>query len=118
MSKIEPKKLKKFGESFKKEKVKMLENGEITPTELRRLYKISYSTVYRWKEKYGTLPPNEKVVIEKESDMYKTGQLLKRIKEMEAMIGRLSMETNYLKGVIKSANELYDTDIEKKFALK
>ncbi len=118
MSKQKPKRLRTFSESFKKEKVKMLENGEITPTELRELYKMAYTTIYRWKKKYGSLPANEKVVIEKESDTYRSSQLLKRIKDLEAMIGRLSMETSYYKTVIEQVNKVYKTDVEKKFSPK
>lgn len=116
MSELRPKVLRTFSESFKKEKVRMLEKGEITPTELRNLYGMSYSSIYRWKSKYGSFPANEKVVVEKESDSYRSSQLLKKIKDLEAMVGRVSMEVSYYKAVVEQASIAYKTDIEKKFA--
>ncbi len=116
MSKLKPKKLRTFGESFKIEKVRMLENCEITPTELRFLYNISYSTIYRWRSKYGTLPANEKLVVEKKSDSYKVSEFLKKIKELETMVGRQAMEISFLNDVIAEASKVYETDIKKKFS--
>lgn len=115
MNKKTPKRIRTFSSAFKKEKVEMLENGTITPTELRKIYKISFSTVYRWKKKYGTLPPNERVVIEKESEGSKSAKLLKQIKALEAMVGRKHMEVEYYKSVISEMNNLFNMDAEKKF---
>jgi len=112
------KKIRTFSQAFQKEKVKMLEQGDITPTELCKLYGMASSTIYRWKKKHGSLPANERVVLEKDSDRYRSSHLLKHIKELEAMVGRTQMELSYFRAVIQQANQVYGTDIEKKFKKK
>ncbi len=114
----EVKRIRTFSEAFRKEKVKMLEQGDITPTELRNLYGMALTTIYKWKKKYGSLPANERVVVEKDSDRYRSTHLLKHIKELEAMVGRSQMEISYFRAIIEQANHVYGTDLEKKFKKK
>lgn len=107
-----------FSDSFKREKVRMLENNEIRIGELCRLYNVSSTSVYRWKRKYGTIESTERIVVEKESDQYRSSKLLKHIKELESKVGRQQMELDYYTQVILEANKLYDVDIEKKLNIK
>lgn len=107
--------LKIFSESFKREKVKMLERGEMTSTELKTTYDVSYTSIYKWKKKFGNLSPSDKIVIEKDSDYLKVLDLTKRISEMERIIGRQQIKLDYYVTVVNHATLHYGDDIEKKF---
>jgi transposase-like protein len=104
-----------FSESFKKEKVQMLENGEIKLVELTTTYNLSGSTVEYWRKKYGKLPAGEKIVIEKDSDFIKVLELNKKVAELERIIGRQQIKLDYCNTVITHASSHYNEDIEKKF---
>lgn len=92
----------------------MIEEKQITVREISELYSVTRAAVYKWIRKYGRLPQTERIVVEKESEGSKTRELLKRIRDLEAAIGRKEMENIYLKHVIKQANDYFECDIEKK----
>ena len=104
-----------FSESFKIEKVHQLEHGQVTVTQLKKMYNVSATSIYRWKEKYGKLSATELVVIEKDSEYLKVLELEKKVEKMEKLIGRQQVLLDYYSGIITEANCYYEDDIEKKF---
>lgn len=112
------KKRQKYSEAFKKEKVSLLESGSIRLIDLVKMYGMSYTILYKWKEKYGSLPPTEVVVLEKDSEYKKNKELRARISKMESLLGRQQMELDYYKQVVKKVNEDLSIDIEKKYSSK
>ena len=117
MKKMEKKRIRLFSEAFKREKVELIESGKITVTELSKLYEVSRTTVYSWLKKYSKLPPTERVVIEKISEGRKNIELLRRIKELEQVIGQQQLEIIYKEKVIELGSELLGEDIEKKYVM-
>jgi len=112
------KKRQKYSEEFKREKVKLLESGEVRMVDLVKMYGMSYPTLYNWKAKYGLIKPSDCVVLEKDSEYKKNRELLKKVKQMEGLIGRQQMALDYYKEVVNQATEFYKIDIEKKFSTK
>jgi transposase-like protein len=110
--------LRTFSTAFKKEKVRMYEQGQMSVLEISRIYEVSTRAVYKWIKKYGKLPKGERVVVEKESEGAKTMELLKRIRDLESALGRKDMENTYLRAVIEKATEQLGYDIEKKYEEK
>ncbi len=108
----------KYSEAFKKDKVKLLESGEVRLVDLVKMYGMSYPTLYKWKKKYGTLPACDTIVLEKDSEYKKNKELRKKISQMEGLLGRQQMELDYYKQVIKQAADHFQIDIEKKFCTK
>lgn len=104
-----------FSETFKREKVRILEKGQMSVSALSRMYDISETSLYKWKNKYGTYPPEERVVLETESDYLKVLQLSKQVSDMERLIGSQQIKIEYLNFVLKHASEHFKEDIEKKF---
>ena len=104
-----------FSESFKIEKVHQLEHGQVTVGQLKKMYNVSATSIYRWKNKYGKLPATDLVVVEKDSEYLKVLSLQKKIEQMEKLIGRQQVLLDYYSGIIIEANSHYDDDIEKKF---
>lgn len=103
-----------FSDAFKREKVSMIENKEITVLQLSRLYEVSSTAIYKWRRKYGTQSRSERIVVEKESEGKKTEQLLFKLKEREQVIGSQQIEIRYLKEVIKYWSKDLGIDLEKK----
>ena len=112
----EEKIMKQFSESFKKEKVKQIQEKKITVLQLSRIYEVSTTAIYKWIRKYSKYAgKNERIVVEKESEGEKTMQLLKKIAELEQLLGQKQVELEYLKKVIEFGSELTETDIKKKY---
>lgn len=78
-----------FSKEFKRKVVEEWVAGEIRPAQLSRKYEISPGLLYHWKRqysrgKYDNEPATEALMAE-------------RIKELERMVGRLTMENDLLK---------------------
>lgn len=112
------KKRQVYSEEFKKEKVALLESGKVRLVDLNRMYGTTYRTLYKWKEKYGNLPPTDSIVFEKDSEFKKNKELRARITKMESLLGRQQMKLDYYKQVVKTASKSLSIDIEKKFFTK
>ncbi len=105
---------RRFSEAFKKEKVNLIEQKQITVIEISRLYEVSRHSVYKWMNKYGHRSKQERMIVEKESEGYKTSVLQEQLKEREQEIGRQQMEIRYLQEVIKHWSSELGIDLEKK----
>lgn len=115
---MEKKKRQIYSEEFKKEKVKLLESGEVRMCDLKKMYGVSYTSMYKWKKKYGLISPSDTVVLEKDSEYKKNNELRHKIANMERVIGRQQMELDYYKEVVKQAGAYFEIDVEKKFNTK
>lgn len=118
MERLKKKQIRTFSATFKKEKVKEIEAKQITVAQLCRLYKVSTTAVYKWINLYGSAGKGERVVIEKESEAQKTEKLLKKVAELEQLLGKKQVEIEYLKKVIEIGSEEVNVDIKKKFGSK
>lgn len=113
----EKNRIRHFSEAFKTEKVKMIEDGQLTVRQLSKIYQVSETAVYNWIHKYSTrIPKAERVVLEKESEGAKTIELLKNIAELERKVGQKQLKVDYLEKVIELISEEVGFDIKKKFA--
>lgn len=104
-----------FSESFKRDKVKLYETGKMSVSQLSKLYDISEMALYKWIDKYRSIPTNERIVVETDSDYLKLVELQSRIEKMERLIGNQQIELEYHKAIIQTASDHYKEDIEKKF---
>lgn len=105
-----------FSVAFKQEKVKEIEQKQITVAQISRLYSVSRSAVHKWIRLYGSFKhKGERIVVEKESEAHKTIGLLKKVADLERLLGQKQVEVEYLKKVLEFGSELTKTDIKKKF---
>lgn len=103
-----------FSPAFKKEKVELLDQGKITVRELSIVYEVSVTAIYKWITKYSKIPPNEQIVVEKISEESKSRELLKRVAELERVVGKKQLELDYYKSTLEVLNEEYGEDLTKK----
>jgi transposase len=115
----EEKRRRRFSEAFKKEKVAQLESRKVTVRQLSQIYDVSEPAIYYWIKKYSKYGgKQERMVIEKESEGSKTMSLLKKVADLERLLGQKQVEVEYLTKVIEYGSELTETDIKKKYVSK
>jgi transposase-like protein len=108
--------IRTFSVAFKQEKVREIESKQITASQISRIYGVSSAAVYKWIRLYGSLKvKKERIVVEKESEAYKTEQLQKKVAELERLIGQKQVEVEYLKKVVEFGSKATNTDFKKKF---
>lgn len=104
-----------FSEDLKRKIVKDLLDSKASVTAVCREYSVNKTSVYRWLRKYS--PHGEKgvkVVLELDSEGYRTKELERQLREAEAALGRKQMEVDFLEKMIEIAKEEYGIDIKKK----
>ena len=111
------KRMRRFSESFKRDKVSEIESKKITIAEISRIYEVSRTSVHKWISLYGKLKTKgERMVIEKSSEAKRTEALIEKVKELEQLIGQKQVEIEYLNKVIDYGSEAIGEDIKKKYA--
>ena len=84
-----------FSLEFKKEVVEELLSGENRPAQLCRRYNISSSLLYHWKKQYSRgrfdNEPTEETALKD------------RIEKLERLVGRLTLENEFLKRGLKNS---------------
>jgi len=78
-----------FSPEFKRQVVEELLSGESRPAQLCRRYNISSSLLYHWKRQYSRGRFNNEPTEE--------GALRDRIEKLERLVGRLTLENEFLK---------------------
>ncbi len=112
----EKRKIRHFSEAFKIEKVKLIEEGQITVLQLSRIYQVTDTAIYKWIRKYSTrITKAERIVVEKESEGAKTLELLQKLAELERKVGQKQLQIDYLERIIELGSKEVGFDIKKKF---
>jgi transposase len=83
-----------FSQEFKRETAEAIVSGQVSQLEVSRKYGISPVIVSRWKKQYYSGK-----FFENSNPDY--ARLEIRVKELERMVGKLTMENNTLKEIIK-----------------
>jgi transposase len=105
-----------FSTEFKKEKVALIEQGKLRISDVCKIYEVSETAVRKWLFKYGkSYSKTERVVLEKISEETKSLELMKRVAELERIIGQQQLQLLYKESVIQCASETLGEDIEKKY---
>ncbi len=78
-----------FSQEFKRQIVEELLSGESRPAQLCRRHNISSSLLYHWKKQYGRGKFNNEPTAE--------AALKDRIEKLERLVGRLTLENEFLK---------------------
>lgn len=103
-----------FSDKLKKKIVKDIDQGKVNVTGVSREYAISIQSVYRWLKKFSThLHPSTTLVMQMDSEQYRSKELEKKVTELEAALGRKQLEIDYLNKLIEIAGEDLGTDLKK-----
>ena len=103
-----------FSEKLKIKIVKDIESGKVNVTGVCREYEVSQQSVYNWLKKFsGHLHPSTTLVVQMDSEQYRSKELEKKILELEAALGRKQMEIDYLNKLIEIADADMGVDLKK-----
>ena len=113
----ELKQVRIFSEELRKQIVGQIERGELTVAQAKREYSIGgIQTIYNWLYRYSrTLKKGTRMVMEKDSQEKTSQELRKRIKELEAALGRKSLEADLFRVIVDLASDEYKIDLKKTF---
>lgn len=107
-----------FSESFKKEKVKLILKNQLSVTQMSRLYGVTRASIYKWIYKYSDLEKGQKMVVQMESEEFKTKQLQEKVAELERAIGQKQLEIDFLNKTLEFASKEVGYDLKKKYNSK
>src|ERR1043165_9211206 len=103
-----------FSDNLKKKIVKDIEQGKVNVLDASREYSVSHQTVYTWLKKFSThLHPSTTLIVQMDSEQYKSKELQKKVTELEAALGRKQMEIDYLNKLIEIAGQDLGIDLKK-----
>ncbi len=108
-----------FSENFKREKVREIELGRTKISEISKQYEVSFTNIYRWIAKFGSMKQKpERTIVESQSDTKELLELKKKVAELERIIGQKQILIDFKDKMIEIAEETYGVDIKKKFTTK
>ena len=108
-----------FSEDLRKKIVSDIEKGKASVLSASRQYDVSQQTIYNWLSKYSRyLQSNVTLVMQMQSEGYKSKELEKRIAELEAALGRKQMEIDYLKKRMEISEQELNKGNKKKLPTK
>lgn len=104
-----------FSEALKKKVVSDYEQGKATVGQISREFGVSKVTVYRWLDQYSAYSKQgAKLIVELKSESYRSKELEKKVKELEAALGRKQLEVEFLNKLIEVVSKDIGIDIKKK----
>lgn len=118
-SKVELRPRRVFSVQIRIQTVKDIEDGKCSVLQASRELSVSYQTVYRWIYTYSRyLSKNKVMVVEDESEAYRTQELLKEKQNLLAELGRKQLEIDVLKKMIELAEAEFGVDLKKNLDTK
>jgi transposase len=106
-----------FSESFKKEKVREVEQGRARVSEIVKQYEVSSVSVYRWLSKFGAMKNKApRTIVETDSDTRELLALKKKVAELERIVGQKQILLDFKDKMIELAEQEYGVDIKKKYS--
>jgi hypothetical protein len=76
---------------------------------------VSDVSVYNWLDKYSQFhKKGAKMIVELKSEVYRSKELEKQVKDLEAALGRKQLEVEFLNKLIELASDDLGVDIKKK----
>ena len=104
-----------FSQELKLKVVKDIESGKATIAQACREFSVSGASVYNWLNKYSKFHKHgASIVVELKSEAYRSKELEKKVKDLEAALGRKQLEVEFLNKLIELASEDLGIDIKKK----
>jgi transposase len=92
-----------FSRDFKIKVVQAYDSG-VSAVELSRQFEIHPNVIYNWSREYRKDPDNAFASSTHQSDIPEASE--RRIAELERMLGRLSLENDFLKKALTSAKDI------------
>jgi len=100
---------------FKRELVRLFEQGKFSVLQLNKLYGVSSQLIYLWVYKYSQFNEKGYRIIEmKKSSTSKISELEQKVKDLERLVGQKQIKIDFLEEMINVAKDELNIDIKKK----
>lgn len=107
-----------FSDKLKKKIVKDIDQSKVSVSGVCREYQVSSAAVYVWLEKYSAhLHPSTTLVMQMDSEQYRSKELEKKVTELEAALGRKQLEIDYLNKLVEIAGQDMGVDLKKNISI-
>ncbi len=117
--KLEIRERRIFSDELKKQVVKELVNKRTTMKKVMAEHQVSAQSVYVWLYKYSPHhQPQCTLVVQMKSEATKNQESLKRIAELERIVGQKQLEIDFLNKLIEIGSKELDFDFKKNFSPK
>lgn len=110
----EERRRRRFSEEFRKEQVSLIESGEVTISEVSRMYEVKTDSIKRWLVKFGRKPLPEQIIIQSKKDYNRLAELEKENKKLKEALGDQYVKLVYHQKLVEIAKEKLGDDFEKK----
>lgn len=108
-----------FAKAIKQKTVKDIEDGRCTVLQASQELNVSTTSIYKWIKLFSRyLEKKKRMVVEDESQAYRSIELEKKVRELERIIGQKQMEIDLLNKIIELASDTYKTDLKKNLSKK
>lgn len=105
-----------FSTELKRRIVKDIEQGKVSIAAVSREYSVSKVSIYNWLHKYSSfLQKGVKLVMELNSEGYRSKELEKQVEELHAALGRKQIEIEFFEKLVEFASKELGIDIKKKY---
>jgi transposase-like protein len=106
-----------FSDAVKKKVVKDIEDGKASIASVCREFSVSDVSVYNWLHKYSHyLQKGVKLVVEQQSEVYRSKELERELKEVQAALGKKQLQVEFLEMLLDVASKELGTDIKKNYS--
>jgi transposase-like protein len=105
---------RRFTEDFRKAQVKLIESGELTISEVSKLYEVKPDNVQKWLKKFSSKAYPKTIIVADPSEVNKLKELEKENKRLLEIIGKQQVELFYNKALVDLAKSKLGEDFEKK----
>lgn len=107
-----------FSATIRKQVVNDIESGKCSVSQAQAELGVSRQSVYKWIHRYSRhLSKNRVMVVEDNSEAYRSRELEKKIKDLEAALGRKQMELDYINKLMELAGKDLGIDLKKNTAM-
>jgi transposase len=104
-----------YSEEFRKARVQEYESGELTISQISRLYNIGNSSIYKWVYKYSLYNSKGLKIVEmSESTTQKVKTLETTVAELERLLGKKQIQIDFLETTLEVIKEEHGIDFKKK----
>ena len=112
-SSTKERKYRRFSTEFKQKRVREIEQGRTTVSQICKAYEVSDTSVYKWISKYSSMEKPHRTIVESKSDSSKIVALQKRVAELERVLGQKQLEITFKDKLIELAEQEYGIAIKK-----
>lgn len=111
---VEERRRRRFSVEFRKEQVALIESGEVTISEVSRMYEVKPASIKRWLVKFGRKPIPEPIIIQSKKDYNRLFELEKENKRLKELIGDQCIKLTFQEKLLEIAKEQLGSDFVKK----